>query len=195
MKKMFVYFYMVLVLFSASYAGEMKQYTLTTVGGKELHIHDIENGLVIDEYRGKIVFLEFWGSHCPPCLFMIPKYIELYSRYKDRLAIVAIEAQTAISSEDLKQFADERGINYDLLSFRGAEEFIAHMQIRSDWEGALPFLMIFDREGKIVTMQLGALREEGLAKLVESLSTDKKSPPQTERKASAPGGKESNTTR
>lgn len=143
---------------------------LKTIQGKELHIKGIENGLEISEYKGRVVFLEFWGTHCPPCLISVPNYIELKKKFGNKLAIVAIEVQDTPITQ-LKAFAKNKGINYDVIDYRTAQAtgFVDYMAQRTGWKGSIPFLVIFDKAGKAVTMQTGLLNEKALAGLVQEL--------------------------
>ena len=67
--------------------------SITTVEGKTLTVIGTEDGLTIPEYKGKIIFLEFFGHRCPPCLKSISHYKKLQAKYQKNLAIVAIEVQ------------------------------------------------------------------------------------------------------
>ena len=50
---------------------------LQTIEGKTIHIKGTENGLEIPEYKDKVVFVEFWGTHRPPCMASIPHYVDM----------------------------------------------------------------------------------------------------------------------
>jgi len=49
----------------------------------------------IPSYKGKVVMMEFWGTHCPPCRASIPHYINLMKKYGKSVALLAIEVQDA----------------------------------------------------------------------------------------------------
>ncbi|WP_457608753.1 TlpA family protein disulfide reductase [Nitratifractor sp.] len=143
--------------------------TLPTITGKQLHFKGTENGLEVEEYKGKVVFLEFWGTHCPPCLISIPNYIKLQSKYKDKLAIVAVEVQDT-PKEQLKKFVEAKGINYDIISYREGLPLVDYITRRAQWQGNIPFLLILDKQGNVVTMQVGLLNEKALDGIVQELS-------------------------
>jgi len=100
-----------------SFSAEVKQrsFKLSTIEGKDIVIEGTKNGINIPEYKGKVIFLEFWGTHCPPCLYSIPRYVELTKKYKDKVAMLAIEVQ-GTPKEQLKAFVKEKGINYNIFT-------------------------------------------------------------------------------
>ena len=170
---------------------------LPTIDGKKLHIVGTQNGLKVLEYPGKVLFIEFWGTGCPPCRMSIPHYIQLQKKYKDKLAIVTVEVW-GTPKEKLKTFVKREGINYDVASYGDGAYFVRYLTHRSGWEGSVPFLAIFDRNGDFVTMQVGLLNAKALDGLVAKLSSmplkvEKKSPAQNT--SSQPTPSENNTTK
>jgi len=170
MKKIFI-FALIATIFSISASAADNGFKISTINGKTIHIKGTSDGLDIKEYKGKVVFLEFWGTHCPPCLMSIPRYIELTKKYKDKLAMLAIEVQST-PKDRLKSFAGSKGMNYDVVAYSDAEEFVDYISQRAQWKGSIPFLLILDPSGRVVTMQLGLLDEGALANLINKLYSD-----------------------
>lgn len=50
-------------------------FTLSTLDGKQVSLKD---------HRGKVVFVNFWASWCPPCKKEFPELNELANEYKDQ---------------------------------------------------------------------------------------------------------------
>jgi peroxiredoxin len=119
-------------------------------------LNDIEgNQHRLSDYKGKNVMLVFWATWCPACNMEIPHLIELRKIYgEEKLAILAISNE---STELLKQFAAEKGINYKLLS-PGNKLLPAPF---ADVQ-AIPTTFFIDRKGAI------KLAAEGLVSLEES---------------------------
>lgn len=47
----------------------------------------------LDDFRGKWVILDFWGSWCGWCIKGIPELKEAYGKYKDKLEVIGIDCR------------------------------------------------------------------------------------------------------
>jgi len=146
---------------------------IKTLEGKTIHIKGTENGFSIPEYKGKIVFAEFWGTRCPPCLMSIPHYVELQAKYKDDLAILGVEVQGS-KKDALKTFVKNKGINYDIVSYADGIEFVEYVTQRAGWTGSIPFIVILDQKGDVQIVQPGMIAQEKLEKVIEDLIASNK---------------------
>jgi len=168
MKKVLLLTLIFASLLTFSQAAEDK-FTMTTTDGKTLHMTGTPTGLIFDEYKGKVVFLEFFGHRCPPCLKSIPHYKKLQEKYKDDLAIIAVEVQ-GLDDNELKSFTKEKGVNYVTISQEKAGQLVPYITQRAQWQGSIPFLVILDKKGDVQLMQPGMLPEAALESTIEQLS-------------------------
>lgn len=141
----------------------------TDVNGNEYTVQGTENGLTITGLENKVIFLEFFGYKCPPCLKSIPHLIKLQNKYKDKLAIVSIELQ-GYSTEETKEFVQEKRMNYIVASEDDAGEVVEYISQRAGWRGSIPFLVAVDTKGEVRFVQAGMIDEETLESLIEKLS-------------------------
>ena len=142
---------------------------MTDVKGKTYDVQGTEQGLKIKGLEGKVVFLEFFGHKCPPCLASIPHLIELQNKHRDKLAIVSIEVQ-GYNHKQTKKFAKEKGMNYIVVAEEKASELVNYIQQRAQWRGSIPFLVALDTQGDVQFVQAGMLPEESLEELISQLS-------------------------
>ncbi len=69
--------------------------TNTLIGNKapELHFKWISRGKenTLDDFKGKVVVLDFWATKCAPCIALFPKLAELQQHYKNSpVAIIGV---------------------------------------------------------------------------------------------------------
>src|SRR5271155_1184447 len=104
-------------------------------------------------WKGKVVFINFWATWCPPCRAEIPVLIDLANRYKDRLQIVGVSVDEGDPAE-VKQFAKEAGINYPIV--------MADRAIVKEYGGvpALPTMVVVNPDGNVVQKHEGLFSNE-----------------------------------
>jgi peroxiredoxin len=84
---------------------EAPDFSLKNLNGTDVGIKD---------YRGKIVFLNFWATWCPPCREEMPSMERLHNRFRDRgLVILAIDVME--SEKKVKAFKEEFELNFPIL--------------------------------------------------------------------------------
>ena len=104
----------------------------------------------LTEYLGKKpIFLNFWATHCPPCLMEGPELEAYHQRYGDRIAFVAVDVQDHPKMASFR--VREWGWRFPVpLDPRGK---IAHLY----GVHKLPTSFFIDSSGRVVRMHLGML--------------------------------------
>ena len=116
------------------------------------------NGQDVDEsaYKGKITFIEFWGTWCPPCVAALPHLQAVYNRYKDnpKVAFLMVSVQEPIA--EAQQFMQAKGYTLPLATdaYNMAGQFRA--------VGGYPTSYILDEKGHIVIIHRGYNPNEDL---------------------------------
>jgi thiol-disulfide isomerase/thioredoxin len=141
---------------------------ITDINGKSYTVTGTKEGLKISGMEGKVVFLEFFGHKCPPCLASIPHLADLQKKHQDKLAVIGIEVQ-GLSEAQLKAFVQSRGINYTVISGQKEHLFVSYISQRAQWQGGIPFLLALDGNGDVQFIQAGMLPEASLEELFEQL--------------------------
>ncbi len=168
MRKIFTSLFLIFSLFTYIQAEEAPKMSITDIKGVTHQIAGTEEGLKIKGLEGKIVFLEFFGHRCPPCIKSIPHLIKLQEKHKDKLAIIAIEVQ-GLNNKQLADFAKEKGMNYIVVSDEKAGNFTNYIGQRAEWRGSIPFLVALDTKGAVQFVQAGMLPESSLEELIKQL--------------------------
>ena len=134
-------------------------WTLKDVNGKSVSS---------DQFKGKVVVVDFWATWCPPCRAEMPGYVALQKKYgKDGLVIVGMSVD-AQGPGVVKKFVEQNGINYEIV--------MADDEVQTAFAGkepitGIPTTFIIDRDGKIRDRKVGAESTESFEhRLVEYLN-------------------------
>lgn len=108
--------------------------------------------LTLDELRGKVVLIDFWGMWCAPCFQHLPHLQAEYARFKDR-GLVVIGIHTAWGTEKhLDKFLNDHGITFPVavdteISWEGMHVGATSHSYVLD---ALPSYALVDKSGDLV---------------------------------------------
>ena len=115
-----------------------------------------------DQFKGKVVIVDFWATWCQPCISEIPGYIELQKKYGPAgLVIVGVAYREFTGPATVKKFAQDKGMNYAVVI---GDETIA--EAFGGIEG-IPSTFLINRDGRIVHHKLGAMPHEEYEKIVQ----------------------------
>jgi thiol-disulfide isomerase/thioredoxin len=70
--------------------------------------------IALNGYPGKVVFVNFWGTYCPPCVAELPALQEVYDELKgEDFIIIGLNAEE--KPEKVKAFVTENGITFPIV--------------------------------------------------------------------------------
>ena len=138
----------------------------------ELKLKDLSGkDVALADFKGKVVFVNFWATWCDPCRVEIPWLIAMQNKYGDKgftvLGIAMDEEGKSVVAPFLEKERFDVGgqqlpMNYPILL--GSDE-------ASDKFGGIlgyPSSFLISRDGKIITKFEGLKSEEELAQAIES---------------------------
>lgn len=97
--------------------------------------------------EGKVVFLNFWATWCPPCIAEMPSIQEFYNSYKNKVAFVFV---TNDSWEVVEQFYKENG--YDLPTYTSISSHLLGLPNVN----SIPATFVIDKKGYIRVQKTGS---------------------------------------
>jgi peroxiredoxin len=129
-------------------------YQLTDLDGKPIRLADL---------RGKVVWLNFWASWCPPCQHETPILRDLSERYKEQgLEVIGVSVQET-TVDDVKAYAERYDLHYTI----GFDAFGYVFHTYKVF--ALPTQFFIDVNGVIQQVANGPVDEDAAAALIESM--------------------------
>ncbi|MFD2902752.1 TlpA family protein disulfide reductase [Sphingobacterium anhuiense] len=109
--------------------------------GEIVHMNDL---------KGKVVFINFWATWCPPCIAEMPSIATLYERLKGNSEVVFLIVEIEGESEKANKFMAGKQLNLPV--------YYPNSQIPKEWlGGSIPTTLIINKHGEIAT------KHEGLA--------------------------------
>ncbi len=120
--------------------------------------------------KDKVVFLNFWGTWCPPCRKEIPDIIEIYDELKDKDFVVlgiALERPGGDPAEKVKTFAEAQGINY--INFVADQQKIGQLVNAYGGIQGVPTTYIIDRSSNIHKKIVGMRSKEAFINEIKPL--------------------------
>jgi thiol-disulfide isomerase/thioredoxin len=124
----------------------------------------------IDQYKGKVVLVNFWATWCAPCRIEIPWLIEFNQRYGPKgLVILGVAmdvegnkvVEPYLQSQRFEVNGHPAAMNYQIL--------LGNVKIAEKFGGILgmPTSMLYSREGKKVKTIVGLIDHDELSKTLD----------------------------
>lgn len=120
-----------------------------------------------DLIKDKVVFLNFWGTWCPPCRKEIPDIIEIAAELKGKDFIVigvALERNPASAVESVATYSKTKGLNY--VNFVDLQQGVAQA-----FGGiyAVPTTYIIDKNKNIAQVYQGAATKDVFMNMINQV--------------------------
>lgn len=102
----------------------------------------------VQQYRGKVLLLDFWASWCVPSRRSFPWMNEMQEKYEGQ-GLVIVGVNVDAEPEEAQAFLDEFPVNFQTIE-DGNGELAKEFDVI-----AMPSSYVIDRNGEIVTRHVG----------------------------------------
>ena len=127
----------------------------------------------IEDYRGKIVIVNFWATWCIPCKEEMPIFSEVDKRYRDRgVVVLAASLDEQKTKKYINQFARSYKMNFPILIDATPDDMK-----RVGLEEMVPSTLFLDRDGTVAGKILGQAAKKDVLPRVEWLLGDRQGEP------------------
>lgn len=123
----------------------------------------------LDDFKGKIVLVNFWATWCEPCKEETPALQAVYEKLKDQgLVIVGVDLYNAersqnVGIQEVRQFANRYGVTYPIVldeSGGVGQAYAIH---------PIPTSYFIDQQGKVRYLKIGQLNMSDVERVFRSL--------------------------
>ena len=137
--------------------------SVTHDDGSTFVLTDLDgNPVQLADLRGKLVWLNFWASWCPPCQGETPVLRALDEEYRDKgLAVVGVAVQET-TVDNVREYADRYELQYPIAFDTAADIFHLYKVF------ALPTQFFVGPDGKILDVVNGPMSEADASARVEA---------------------------
>jgi thiol-disulfide isomerase/thioredoxin len=119
----------------------------------------------LSQWRGQVVVVNFWASWCAPCREEIPDLGALHAQFHGQnVAFVGLAIDDAAR---VREFLSQTPVGYPILIGGGPAHALSR-QLGND-SGALPYTIVFDRDGQVAFSHLGRVSRETLASALRKI--------------------------
>lgn len=116
------------------------------------------------DYHGKVVFLNFWATWCPPCQREMPEIQKLSEKYQNSediaILTVVMPGGQEMDAAGIKKFLKEKGFTMPIIFDDG--RLSSSFQITS-----LPTTYMFDRDGNVYGSVVGQLSSDMMENIID----------------------------
>ena len=128
-------------------------------------------GEQIRKARGRDLFIHLWASWCGPCLEELPEVDRFAREARSRGAIfLSVSLDDPNRAAHVLDVLHRRAPNLTpfVARFDDPDKFIAFFS--TEWEGAIPALFSYDRQGKLRGSVVGEIENADIRRMLAAIS-------------------------
>lgn len=144
-------------------------YTVGTAVGDmmrsvELQRINGEGTVSVEDYRGKIVIVNFWATWCYYCTVEMPDFDKIASEYIDEVVVIA--AHVASNAEEAPEYVEGYSDSNIVFAYDTARN---DAYFAAGGTGSIPRTVILDENGIIAYEKTGMMSHYQLLSIIEGL--------------------------
>jgi len=106
------------------------------------------NNINLSDQKGKVVFINFWATWCPPCIAEMPTIDQLHEKYKDKSDIMFLMVDVDGKVDESTTFMKDKGFHLPV-------HIPASEMPKALFAGSMPTTVILDKSGNIAFHHVG----------------------------------------
>ena len=146
-----------------------KEFTLQSIEGEVYHVEITPLSMKIKEFPNRVIILDFFGANCPPCIAEMPELVKLQNTFSKTVQILGIQSSSKRNNKKMQKFVKEHHLNYPVINLDAARDLIVYAQEYTNWNGALPYKLIYNFDGNISYNVYGMVSWDKLIAILQDL--------------------------
>jgi thiol-disulfide isomerase/thioredoxin len=122
--------------------------------------------------NGKPLLINFWATWCVPCREEFPELVKIGMDYEGQIDLitVSLDELSEINGE-VPKFLAQMKSNSPAYLLRTPDEGAAIDLVSKDWQGGLPFTILFNAQGEAIYSRQGKFKTDVLVAEIEKILT------------------------
>lgn len=123
--------------------------------------------IVVKNHSDRLRLINLWATWCGPCVAEFDDLVTLNRLYRDRgLEFVSISADDPANKNKALKFLQRKQSSGTHYIYTGDDKYKMIDAVDPKWDGALPYTMLIDPDGKVVYSHQGAIELEEVKKVI-----------------------------
>jgi thiol-disulfide isomerase/thioredoxin len=124
---------------------------------------------------GKPLLVNFWATWCIPCREEFPDLVKIDDEYRGKIDFITVSLDFIEElNTGVPKFLSEMKAEMPTYLLIGADENTLISSIAKDWNGGLPFTILYNEKGEITYLRQGKVKHETLKSEIEKTLGDVK---------------------
>ena len=118
--------------------------------------------------NGKPLLVNFWATWCIPCREEFPDLVKIDHEYRGKIDFITVSLDFIEElNTGVPKFLSEMKAEMPTYLLIGADENTLISSIAEDWNGGLPFTILYNEKGEMTYLRQGKVKHETLKAEIE----------------------------
>jgi thiol-disulfide isomerase/thioredoxin len=118
--------------------------------------------------NGKPLLVNFWATWCDPCKEEFPELVKLSEEYKDKVDFITVSLDDPnYINKGVPRFLASMKATMPAYLLKTEDENTLLGEISNEWQGGLPFTLLYSADGKIFHALNGKMRYQRMKDQIE----------------------------
>lgn len=123
--------------------------------------------ILMNNDSDKLQLINIWATWCGPCVIEYLEFINIHRMYKDRdFEFISISADKLSSKDKALKFLKNKNSAVKNYIFAGEDIYKLIDSVDPEWDGALPYTVLIEPDGKVVYKKMGTIEPLELKRII-----------------------------